>query len=252
MIGRRHARPGLVLVLVGLPGACRTPEGPPYFEIVASRPPARTLSATELWPSREGEQTFLIVKGAEVTGEIVRRQGPADRFSADWVVVEPEVREQFYAIDGDGDGDIVLRAVIEHGDRAISLFSPPLLSMPAVLEPGAPRTTDVAMRVVHRDDPRRERERGRAVQTVEYAADCRVRIGEDEFEVARIELILEADLRLADVRRVASMFIIPGQGLIAEQYEQTTRILGLATTMERRVMVIAPPPAPPPSVVVRP
>jgi len=232
----------IVSALAVLAGGCEAPAGRPYFEVLESRPPTGALRADELWPSRDGEQMYLVVEGPAVIGEIVRTQALADRFSADWAVVEPEIREQFYAIDSAG--DIVLRAVIEHGDRAISLFSPPLLSMPAVLEPGVPRAANVAMRVVHRDDPRRERERGRATQTVEYTADCRVRIGEDEFDAARIDMIFEADLRLADVRRVASMFIIPGSGLIAEQSEQTTRILGLATSTARRVMVIPPAPKP--------
>ena len=226
-----------------LPSACQAPEGRPRFEVLHSRPPSRTLMREELWPLHTGEQAYLVVTGTAADTAIVRAQSPSDRFGAGWAVHEGDLRAQFYSV-GEA-GDIVLHAVIEHADRAISLFDPPLLSMPASLEPGVPQTAEAAMRVVHRDNPRRERERGRAEQTIEYAADCRIRIGEAEFDVARIELIFEADLRLADVRRVASMFIGPGRGLIAEESEQTTRILGIASTTENRLIVLAPPAATP-------
>ena len=96
------------------------------------------------------------------------------------------------------------------------------------------------MRVMHLDSPRRLRDQGTARQTISYRDRCELRIGDHMFVADRIEIVFEADLRLANVNRMATLYIVRGQGVIAESSDETIVILGLFPHRSKQFRVLSP------------
>lgn len=211
----------------------------PFFEILETSTPDSPVTADLFLLDNPTPQHYLVVKTNEEPREILQTQETTARFQSEWKVVEGDDRERFYR--QDVSGDILLVAVIEHGENAISLFSPPLIAAYELLEPGESRTQDVAMKVVNLSNPSRLRESGRAIQTITYLDDCRVRTPWGSFPARRLSVQFSADLNLAKVHVESILYVVPGYGLLIEETEKTIRILGIFPQHENTIRVLMSP-----------
>ena len=106
-------------------------EGPssgpePALVFLDERPAADTVTASDVQSLTPGMETYLhLGQDGQVESNMVLKREPTDRFGATIAVSDNEGRTQF--LRADEQGNIVMTAVIEEGDQAISLFDPPLI-----------------------------------------------------------------------------------------------------------------------------
>lgn len=211
----------------------------PFFEILESSTPDSPVAADLFLLNNPIPQHYLVVKANEEPRKVRQSQETTKRFQSEWKVVEGEDRERFYQ--QDASGHILLAAVIEHGENAISLFSPPLIAAYHRLEPGESRTQDVAMMVVNENNPTRQRESGTATQTITYLNDCQVRVQLGTFVAHRLSVVFTADLKLAQVHVETILYVVPGYGVLIEETKKTIRILGIFPQHENTIRVLMRP-----------
>ncbi len=243
------AIPALALVGASLPG-CKAPAGgraPPLLEFLATVPAAGSVQSSDLHLRRAGRWVYAVADGDGAGGVVTLRQaipaGPAPAGAA-WLEGPgpSDLREEFWW--ADGEGNVLLTAVIEHADRAITFFDPPLVVARARLDAGDPQVQQVSMRVVDLDDPSRPRESGTAVQKLEYIEDQRFRTEAGEMTAKRVDATFEAKLRLAQVRTVTSTWVVPGFGPVVRRTEHSVRSMGIPIRRQSRTLLLQSPAAP--------
>jgi hypothetical protein len=216
-------------VLVALLG-CATPdrlasEASPPFLVVAELPSSQPIRSSTLFPLEQFRCTFDIVLGGGAGETIAITRSPTTRFGAEWTDIEKDVLEEFYTITADG--GIALVAAIDHRERVISRFNPPLISAPPSLAALTPLTQNVDMRVVELANPRRVRESGTATQTIEYLGMRLVRTSDLEFPAHCVSVQFEAKLQLARATRTSLCYYVDGVGLVAAEHHEKVVALGV-------------------------
>lgn len=137
------------------------------------------------------------------------------------------------------DGSVSMRSSRVPSDSAISHFDPPLL-LATPSQPGAePLETSAPMRV---DWIRGgERDSGSGTRTSRILGQARVRTPAGEADAIVVENVFEAQLRMARARRQTTLWVVPGQGPVAERWTQTVFVLGFPAGSTRGASVrIAP------------
>lgn len=134
-----------------------------------------------------------------------------------------------------------LRRTIVPGDRAVSVFDPPLL----LVSPDGPKSAGVAfetespMRVEWIDGG--ERDRGTGHRSSRILGTSRVRTPAGEADALVVENTFEAHLKMARARRVTTLWIVPGEGPVAERWSQTIFVFGFPTGTTRGAVVRSAP-----------
>jgi hypothetical protein len=237
--GARACAVPALLAAVMLGGGCAGPprgEGTPAIRVVEQRVPAAPLQAATVLPLRPGTWTYRAPSNLSDGPAVVRRREPAARFRAQWSEREGARRTQYLAVDDAG--NIVLTAAIDHADGALTIFEPPLVLVWAVLESGVPQTQTVAMRVLDASDPRRSKESGSATRSMVYSRDERLQTPLGEIDAARIDLEFIADLKVAEARERATWHVVPGRGIVVEQFDGTVHIVGLASRRSTYLLML--------------
>jgi hypothetical protein len=130
-----------------------------------------------------------------------------------------------------------LRKTIVPGDKALSVFDPPLL----LVSPDGPTPDGVAfetaspMRVEWIDGG--ERDRGEGFRSSRILGSARIRTPAGEAVATVVENTFEARLRMARARRVTTLWIVPGEGPVAERWSQTIFVFGIPTGTTRGAAV---------------
>ncbi|MBU3729784.1 MAG: hypothetical protein FGM37_11150 [Phycisphaerales bacterium] len=150
-------------------------------------------------------------------------------------------------IDG---SSVQLRRTIVPGDKSISVFEPPLL----LVSPDGPKPSGAAFET---ESPMRvewigggERDRGTGRRSSRVLGTSRVRTPAGEADALVVENTFEAHLKMARARRVTTLWIVPGEGPVAERWSQTIFVFGIPTGTSRGAFVrsaprlAAPRPAP--------
>lgn len=221
--------------------ATTSPSPPPLFAAGATLPATGAADAEDVLPWRDGTWDYaLVVDGAAAEARPFTAR-PEDEFGASFAVDKGPGRTDYFSVDSDG--TVRLPATIDHAQHALTQFRPSLPVAWSRLEAGAERRTEVAMRVVDSRNRSRERERGRATITTRYAEDQLVRTPTGEHRAQRIEVLFEADLRLADVTRRSTYWIVPGLGVAAVEHAEQVRVLGLPGAVTEELLVLMSPPA---------
>jgi hypothetical protein len=224
------------------------PKGPreadpaPAFAIAAPVVPEGSLAATDVVRFGGGQREFGVLgDDGQIDARVVIRTQDTDRFNAVIAVSDGDARAEYLAVDESG--AIVLTAVIEYDDQAISLFQPPLTIMPATLRAGESHESSAAMRVVHLDKPEQTRESGRARRTITCAGRQRITTPGGEVDAIRLDIEFTADLRLADAAETTTMWVLPAFGVLAEESSETVKVLGaFGSTTRRTIVLLEPPP----------
>jgi hypothetical protein len=140
-----------------------------------------------------------------------------------------------------GDSDVRLRRTIVPGDNAISVFDPPLLLASADGPTSADVTfeTESPMRVEWIDGD--ERDRGTGHRSSRILGIARVRTPAGEADALVVENTFEARLRMARARRVTTLWIVPGEGPVAERWSQTVFVFGIPAGTTRGAIVRSAP-----------
>jgi hypothetical protein len=204
--------------------------------------PAAVLVPRDLYP-RDGKTEWI------ATGD-------------DWMRIEDGVRAGTLVRAGDGiewreplgtttesvlgESDVRLRRTIVPGDKAISVFDPPLLLVSAdgPMPDGAAFETSSPMRVEWIDGG--ERDRGEGFRSSRILGAARIRIPAGEADAIVVENTFEARLRMARARRVTTLWIVPGEGPVAERWSQTIFVFGIPTGTTRGAVVRSAPRLAPP------
>lgn len=228
-----------VLCTIAAAGGCSAPARCAGFERLATLPAGDPITADNLYPSRTAEWSYVVTAGTDAGDSITHRRADTKRFDATWVDHEDDRISEFQR--RDNHGNIVMPAVISHRDHTISLFEPPLIIAYQALPAGQPRRQEVAMRVVDLSDTAQLRESGRAVQTIEYVDDQRLRTPFGEFTAKRVIMIFNADLQFAHAQTSSTLYVVPGLGAIVQQRREEVRILGIPTRNRNQTLVLRSP-----------
>jgi hypothetical protein len=193
------------------------------------------VAGSDLYPFFEGERVYELIGGDEAGRRIVHVGASTDRFAAAYRLAMGAERTEFWALDDEG--AIVMPAAIDHKQRALTRFSPPLPIAPPELPIGEQQAVEVRMRVLDLENPRKQRESGAALRTIEYVGDERLLTPRGELTAHRIEIHFIADLTFADAETRTTCWVVPGQGMIATRMIEEIRILGFASERTQLTMV---------------
>ena len=195
------------------------------------------LAPRDLYP-REGKTEWIVTDDQWMRVEDGVRPGTLVRKGNEITWKEPLGTTTESVL---GDADVRLRRTIVPGDNAISVFDPPLL----LVSPDGPTTggaafeTDSPMRVEWIDGG--ERDRGAGFRSSRILGTARVRTPAGEADALVVENTFEARLKMARARRVTTLWIVPGEGPVAERWSQTIFVLGIPTGTTRGAFVRSAP-----------
>jgi hypothetical protein len=134
------------------------------------------------------------------------------------------VREELWRED---DGGLVLTRTVDHVERVEVLFDPPLLVLPARLEPGQVAIERLRMTVHPLGDRSRTRAAGPVVQEVADMGHDRVRTPAGTWVARHLRSVFTADLSGTKVRNQTDQWLVDGVGLVAQKRSERTTLLGV-------------------------
>ncbi len=240
MIARRGtAALAAAAALAGAAAGCRgTGAGDtgPGFEVLETRPADLVLDAGDLCPTESGRREYRITRGDGAGSLLVERRLSTPAQGATWIDDPRGARREFWRVDEDG--DVVMPAVVDDADGAITIFDPPLVIAPAQLAPGLALRQEALMRVLRLDDPSQARESGTAVQTIEYSDLESLRTADGVVWAARVTITFKADLKMADAQTVTTLHVVPGRGPVVREWSEAVKALGITIRSARRTMVL--------------
>jgi len=184
---------------------------------------AGTIDLRIGYPLEAGIERWEVVTGGRSTTQ-VRIRDATDRFDAAYSVRFDDRRTQYWV---GAEAGVAMSATHSHGDRAISLFDPPLPIGPRELRLGETAETTVSMTVVDENRIERVRQRGKATRRVTWIDDVTVETSWGTRRAHRIETVFIAELDLARAEERATLLLVPDIGFVAEDRVETIRALGL-------------------------
>lgn len=230
----------LFAALVGCSSSAKLEPGDPNLQILGTGQARDSVDATTIYLAEPSTSTYRIVSGDGEGDSFELTREAAERFNAAWADHEGEARTDFWRVEDDG--SIVLCAVIDRSDQAISLFDPPLLLYPATLSPGDTAGSESSMKVIDLGNPEKTKESGTATRTIEYVGDESIRTALGTFNALKLTVRFEADLRLANAVRIITQYLVPEIGLVAEDSEERVDVLGFSgRTIVRRIVLVDEP-----------
>ena len=132
------------------------------------------------------------------------------------------------------DGSVYLHAVDSHPDNARSLFDPPLLLAPSTLAAIDEVKVNSAMLVVTLPAATAERASGTGSRTVRYVGDETISVDGKPRVAKVVEIEFIAELTTARVVRQSTLWVLPGEGVVAEEWNETLTILKLFPSKSRQ------------------
>ncbi len=244
------SRAAAAVLLAGLAlTGCHSPRpadaGPLGLSI--AQPATQGIDGAWLYPLSEGAREYDILAGDDAGKRLRFERTQTTGHGAQWkevtTLVDPESGEETTLRTSfqmrDADGNLVMPAVIDHGDRALTLFKPAMLIAPASLEPGEPVTVDVDMRIVDARNQNIGKEAGNATRTIEIVGTTNLHLADDRrFETVRVRITFSADLRMADAEDTINLFVVPGDGVVAQMRAETVQILRAFNRSTERTIAI--------------
>lgn len=192
------------------------------------------LSITPVTP---GQRAFVDETGTRQLRTVTLHEG-SGRYRVSWFIDgEPEPsRQQLLAISADG--ALTLLEEINAAERVEVVFTPALLVVPAELRDGAVHAQIVRMTVHPLGDRTRTRSAGDAHNTLTINADRPLTIRDKSVLATRISAVMEVDLAPAKVLSTSEQWYAPGAGLVRDQQEETTAVLGIPVRSNRQAWTV--------------
>ncbi len=195
------------------------------YVLVSVSPASGTIAPADMYPLRDGTWSWRITAGDDAGRWIERRREETDLYDATWVEIQDGHRREYWS--RDDEGNLVMTAVAEPGDQALSFFDPPMVIAYNMLSPGESRQQQVKMRVMNLRRPERMKEQGLATRTVEYVDDRLIRTPLGTMPAKRVEISFRADLGLARAENATTLLIYPTFGIVVERREDTVTVVGI-------------------------
>ena len=232
-------RPGLLALLtaVSLAGGCASPRDADLgYDLVAVLPASSTITPSDIYPLREGAWSWQITRGDEAGHPFQRRRAATDEYGATWSETADGGHREFWTLDDDG--NLVMTAVVEPADQALTIFDPPMVIAYSRLSPDGPRQQQVNMRVMDLRRPRRMKDQGRVTRTVEYVEDQLIRTPLGTMSVKRVDISFTADLRLARATNVTTLLVYPPFGCVVEKRVDRVTVIGIPLRHRDQTLVM--------------
>lgn len=194
----------------------------------------------------EARVTRYHVTGGDHSGAILSRETfSSDKYNSQWMTVEsiienngPTVRSaKFWSIDDQG--DLLLHASIDHEEDALTLFKPPLVVAPKILDPNDNSETETPLRVVSDSNPAQKKESGDAKQTISHNGMVRIRTALGELDAMKILIDFEADMSVANATEKTELYVNEDHGIVAEKRTRKIKIFGLGGSTLEELLTIA-------------
>ena len=218
-----------VLAVLATLGGCATSattvvaDTAPARGLGAVSPASGTVEAADLLPGHEGTERWRAVEGLLAPGEFdvstVAEAGNGSRSATKTADLETATWSRA------ADGSLVLEQVDSHPDKARSIFTPPLLLAPPSLAADADEAVESAMRVVSLPAGTAERDKGKGRRTVRYGRDETIEWRGQPTQAKVVEVHFVATLGSAKADRRSELFVVPGEGIVAERWSETLTIL---------------------------
>lgn len=208
------------------------------FAVISAKPypqsekhtlPARAFESTDA-----NMATFAVLSGSR-DGEIITRR---TRTLDDGTMVIEEVDE--HGTDrttlAPTDEGWLMRVVETAREDSSSTFIPGLLWLPPELSSDANATSASAMRVKRLSDAS-PRARGNATRTIRLVGEAEIKVCGQPLHASVVEIVFEATLTLATARRTTELFLVDGQGIMAERWHERVMMLGLVPRESDEIIV---------------
>lgn len=206
------------------------------YDRVAVSAASGVITAAEAYPLRAGTWTWQVSLGDDAGQWIERRREQTDEYDATWVETEGDGRREYWA--HDADGNLVMTAVVEPADQAITFFTPPMIIAYSELAPDEPREQKVDMRVMDLVRPQRLKDRGIATRTVQYMDDQLIRTPLGTMPARRIEITFSADLGLARAENATTLLVFPSFGVVVQKREDRVSVVGVPFRHRDQTLVL--------------
>ncbi len=207
------------------------PSGSPGLTILDTRTPDKPVGADELSINVAPVLRYIALKGPRT--RLSTRSTSAVGTSVDRIVSEgpggsplPETRQTLELLTTPA-GDMAVATTTEQADSVVTHFDPPLIAVPARLNPGQTLKQSLAMRVYPIKSPDRVKTKGQGTQEITFAARERVRVPAGEFDSARLDTLFRMALDNAKVTVKTTSWYAEGVGLIAERSSERVTVFGL-------------------------
>lgn len=171
------------------------------------------------WEAGSNARLCLTISAAESGAWNAQWRASEADSSSERLVREEQWREN--------DAGIVLTRSVDHVERVEVLFDPPLLVLPAQLEPGQTATERLRMTVHPLGDRSRTRAAGPVVQEVTDLGHDRVRTPAGTWVARHLRSVFTADLSGTKVRNQTDQWLVDGVGLVAQKRSERTTLLGV-------------------------
>lgn len=124
------------------------------------------------------------------------------------------------------EGDLSMAKVVQRDRSVITVFDPPVLLMPARINPGATVRQDVKVTVLELANPKKTKERGTGSLEARFDGQ---QILPDGRSVLVYTTVLDLKLSAARSRRETVRWFAPGGEfrLVRERFEETIRVFGV-------------------------
>ncbi len=195
------------------------------YVLVSVSPAAGTITPADMYPLRDGTWSWRVTSGDDSGRWVERRREETDLYDATWLETQDGARREYWS--RDDEGNLVMTAVVEPRDQAISFFDPPMVIAYNMLGPGESRQQQVKMRVMDLRRPERMKDQGLATRTVEYVDDRLIRTPLGTMPAKRVEISFRADLGLARAENATTLLIYPTFGIVVERREDTVTVVGI-------------------------
>lgn len=193
------------------------------------------VPATDLAPLGSAVERWRVVAGDGLGREFERRRQPSGEPGAS--ASDRWGDDQTYELSSSPDGGIVMPTTIAHHDRAVTFFEPPLSLAPPLLRFGAPLRSEARMKVVDEGDRSKLQHSGRAQRTLTLVDMVAIETPMGSFDALRVRIEFRATLQLATATEVATQYVVPGLGVVAEERIERVNAIGFINRSTKRTIV---------------
>lgn len=251
-VNPRRAAVVLLAWIVGAAGcASNRPAPPSAGELVASGSELVASEALGVWLGPEGPRAVNMVidagrdagKSWVVVPRDIRRgdDGRMTGFVLDWTLGGESRPRSERTMLVEADGTLSMSRVVQRDRSVETVFEPPLLVMPARINPGATVRQDVSVTVLDLDKPGRVKERGSALIEASFLGRQEP-IGAGAGDAAGLLYVTKLEIRLSAARSERTTerwFAFPESGLsglLRERFVETIRVFGVIIESTRQSM----------------
>lgn len=223
-----------LLALLPIAGCTATPEIGNDLDVRTKHAidDAGALSRGDLFDARNA--TFRVTRG-DLSGKTMRLdvarnadRGTITRTLDDGTILS-ELRFEF-------EGQRVFERGFRNHERDVTVQLRP----DQRLWPIDGRTQTMDIRIVKLSDPNTVKERGEAKSTMTVESLDTVTTPAGVYDAVRVRTVFESGLRAAKAKRITERWYAPGEGLIAERFDETVTALGIPIERTSRTIVRTP------------